>query len=133
LKTATIWVQDGELKLRMPYDVAAIEAFKRTFCAEWRWYDRKTKVWSLIITKQFALETFCRLHFAKVVFLGDMPSMRQEPVFAEELAAIIGEIDAPLLDKLYKLLIFELHPDRGGDEDLCRRVLVAYETWKGQD
>jgi hypothetical protein len=128
LSAVTIWVKDGELKLRMPhYDQIAVEDFKRSFCAEWRSYEKKTRTWSLIITKQIELEEFCRRHFARIVYLGEMPTYSEEAAYASELADLIEALPLALVKKIYKLLVFELHPDRGGDPELFRRATDAWE------
>jgi hypothetical protein len=126
MRSVTIWVEDGVLKLRMPYDEIAVADFKDSFCSDWRSYNKKTTVWSLIITQQARLEDFCRRHFGKIIYLGELPPASEMCAYVVELADLIWELPDELVKKVYQLLIFETHPDRGGDADLARRVNDAF-------
>ena len=125
MRAVTLWVEDGELRFRMPYDEIAIEDFKDAFCADWRRYLGKG-VWSLVITQQARFEEFCRRHFGKIVYLGELPPATEVETYAAELAEIIRELPGDLVKKVYRLLIFETHPDRGGDRELAIRVNDAF-------
>ncbi len=125
MRAVTIWVESGELRFRMPYDEIAIADFKDSFCADWRRYLGKG-VWALVITQQARFEQFCRRHFGSVVYLGELPPAVEIETYASELAEIVHELPGDLVKKVYKLLIFETHPDRGGDADLARRVNEAF-------
>jgi hypothetical protein len=128
MSTATVWVEDGELKLRFPYDAHIIDQLKERFCAAWRWYDKKRRIWSITLGQRAAAESFCREHFGKVVFLGELPMTTEEQ---PKLAALLDSLSPDLVAKVYKLLLFETHPDRGGDADTFRKVQDAYGAWKG--
>lgn len=126
-RVASVWLEDGELKILMPYNAAAVREFKRRFGSGWRWYNRKTHVWSLIATKQEELESFLRQYCSHVVFVGGLEPAIEIPAYAEELAQIIRELPPDLCKKIYRLLIFETHPDRGGNPDLARRINEAFK------
>lgn len=129
-RVATIWIADGAIKLRMPYyDECAVADLKGTFCSSWRRYDRKTNVWSILVTQLERVQAFARRHF-RVVYLGDLPSIQRDTTHLSELAELLGDLPGDVLHKLYQALIFELHPDRGGDPELAQRL---NDIWRAME
>lgn len=126
-KVANIWIEDGWVKLRMPYyDEAAVADLKASFCADWRTYDRKTNTWSILITQFERVVAFARTHFANVVRVGEVPKAITEEIYLDELAELLRDLPSDVLHKVYKLLMFECHPDRGGDPVLAARINAAW-------
>jgi len=124
-RTAALWIADGTVKLRMPeFDEAAVADIKASFCAEWRQYDRTTQVWSFLITQYERVKACVERHFA-VALVGEVPGVQLEDG-SRELAQLIPDLPADVVRKVYRLLMFEIHPDRGGDPELARRVNDAW-------
>jgi hypothetical protein len=130
MSTITFWLEGSEIKMRFPYDEGFIDDLKHTFCAAWRSYDPTTRIWGVTATKWPALRELARRHFLHIEAVGELAPMTSVDVATDELAAILPDLPRAVVDKVYRLILAEVHPDRGGSLDLSQRVGEAYAKHK---
>jgi hypothetical protein len=123
----TMWLEGSEIKMRFPYDAGFIAALKEHFCAAWRSYDETTRTWGVAATKYPELRKLVGRHFLTIDELGYLAPIRTTNTSVDVLAQVLLDLPPPVLEKVYKVIMREVHPDHGGSLEMAKRVNEAWE------
>ena len=118
----------GRFGLRCAYHAGLVADLKRI--SAWaRSYDPATRVWTFDRGQLDRVWHLCETHLGDVHVDPELepPPPRRAPDSRLEL---LGKLIAPLsevgLKRVYRVVMDELHPDRGGDTRTCQE---ANATW----
>ena len=130
MATITIWFEAGEAMMRFPFDRKFIESLKSMFRpGERNWYPEE-KLWGVQAGLSKELISLARRHFGNVVVMGDLEPFGNDS--SSLRGALLDGLPRPVMEKVYKCIMREVHPDMGGDLETAKRVNVAWDKLRGK-
>lgn len=145
-RVATIWAENGWVKVRAPYDERFtplfVEELKSNINWKLRQWNASEKVWMVDPSALDTLIDVAKKYYSQVTVLNgkDMgQEERYDPFRARNIGQIKGNgeysVIAELLKaasmeclkKVYKAMVVEFHPDHGGDPDTMKRLNTVWD------
>jgi hypothetical protein len=127
--TASIWRDGREIRVKTPYSADWVDAVKRQVSKHLRRFDPAEKIWIFDPAALFTVRTLCHRYFDSV---HDETEVPPPPPPRRELRSPYQQLLEPLpmsiLKKVHRLIIGEVHPDRGGDTRTCQEVNRAWDA-----
>jgi hypothetical protein len=129
-KRATLWIdpESRRIAVRTPYDSVFIEAFKKAIPWQCRSWNAIKKVWLVDIASKGSLE---ELLTKSGYELSDGTMQHEEVQVASNGSPyheLIAHLPWPVLCKIFRVIVVECHPDRGGDTKTMALANVAWEN-----
>lgn len=127
--TATLWSQDGRIRIRSDYDAGFVEAFKRMVPGKHRsWMPKPDKMWTCEPAYLEELHELCNQFYDDVSILeGDGDEAANDSVEGNPYEALLRYASDGFLKKVYRSLIEACHPDKGGDPKKASAVNAAWK------
>ena len=129
---ATLFVEDGWIKLRSPYDRKRTPDFiaklKNSIPSGMRKWDPEEKVWKVDPSYDDILLKLCEKWFEEVNVIEMQPTIAALPAgSASAYHDLLSLADGNTIKKVYRLIASSLHPDKGGD---VRKMTEANAAWE---
>jgi hypothetical protein len=152
--TPRIWAENGWIHCKVPFDSKISPAFvvelKNEINWKFRQYRKADNSWLVDPSCLEDLVRIARKYFPKIHVIGgrewtdppdpspetgrksrqDAPKSRrivQETGTYQVIAELLRSASIDTLKRVYRALAADFHPDRGGDEDMLRRLNVAWD------
>lgn len=144
--TPRIWVENGWLKCKTPYDETVTPRFAAELKSVINWKLRQwspsEKVWLVDPSCLDELLEIARRHFPKTVVMRETgaetaQSAPQEPRKRRQeqpddgtyqtMANLLRVASTDALKRVYRALAADLHTDHGGDVETMKRLNVAWD------
>lgn len=130
-KRATLWVKDGWIFCRTPYDPDFIIDMKNEIPGSARKWDATEKVWKVQASFADELESIVRKYYGEpTVLQEDVQVVVAAPSSADPFAALLRAAPNDVLKKIYQLVAVKVHPDAGGSNEAMSQVNVAWDEIK---
>lgn len=123
---ATLWVKDGWIYVRTPYDRAFVDAFKTVVPPSDRRWDSAEKVWKAAAAWADEVEDVVTEYFGPPTVLEPEVVVLEAPAQHDAWSTMLRLAPDALLKNLYRQLVATHHPDRGGDPD---RMVELNRAW----
>ena len=130
MRTMTIWLEDGMAMMRFPFDRSFMDWLKSTFHPSERMYDPEKRVWGVQAGRVRELIGLAGRHFDHVEVMDDLAPIASDD--GSLRAALLEGLPRPVLEKVYRCIMREVHPDMGGDLEMSKRVNVAWDRLRGR-
>lgn len=126
--TATMWVDRGLglMCVRAPYSPDFVKEFKDKVPEADRDFAFEEKVWKFSCHHLDLVITIVGKYFK----LEMLPEIQVQTKSSSKVEALLTHVSKDTLNKVWKLVAFELHPDRGGDTEKFQEAKEAYEKLK---
>lgn len=127
--TATLWSQDGRIRIRSDYNAEFVEAFKRMVPGRHRsWMPKPDKMWTCEPAYLEELHELCIRFYDDVSILeGDGDSGEAAGIEGNPYEELFKHASDEFLKKVYRSLIKACHPDHGGNPKKASAVNAAWK------
>lgn len=132
-KSATIWAEGGWAVIHTPFDRQFIDALKNAIPRDYRVWDQGGKVWKVDINYLEDLIAVAEIFFEVSLVQEEEPQARQlSPGSGQDSPYhdLFQSLPTEALIRAYKAAIPHIHPDRGGSEEIMKKVNVAWDRIK---
>lgn len=124
---ATLWIEDGWIMVRTPYDPDFVKDLKGKISAAHRRWDPDTKLWKVDPSQDDLLVEIVTEYFGEPTVLEDKEVVVVAAEGEDPYGVLLRLAPDAILKKCYRLVATALHPDKGGSaEDMTR----ANQAWK---
>jgi hypothetical protein len=128
---ATLWVKDGWIYIRTPFNADFIDDLKNDIPPRARKYLPVDKEWKVEAAYAEDVEKLVRKYFGEPTIVQNEVYVQGPAVSGDDpYARFLRACPTPVLAKLYKVAAIELHPDRGGDANAMAEVNAAWTEIK---
>lgn len=127
MKTATVWIDPDTrmIGVRTPYDPGIVSSLKVMIPSSLRRWDGARKIWLIDQSMMAKLEEIlAKLGYS--VEDGTLPPERATPSDKSPFHDLLCDVPFGTLQKVYRVLAMECHPDRGGNPEVMARINVAW-------
>ncbi len=147
---AIIIVEQSCISVQTPYDASFVDQLKQRVPSSSRRWNPTVLQWQVGLAWRQIVEDLVRAHFASVTVLEPPPASAharppndwwnpyQAPPTPEPIPPMAPPVPSPYdemfsiladstLSKIYKVIMLETHPDRGGDLELSKQVNAAWD------
>lgn len=118
--------KDKWIDIITPYSRDFVDNLKETVQPGHRKWDPDNKIWTVSEIYLEQVANLLKQYFDEVETDLLEPMAQPENIFVPILSLIRDED----LDRVYKLLCFAVHPDRGGNEESMKLLNIAYSERK---
>lgn len=128
--TATLWAQDGRIRIRSDYNTEFIDAFKQMVPPQHRsWMPKPDKLWTCEPSYLDDVYQLCQKFFDDVSILeeGGGDAAGGNGVDGNPYEALLKHASDDFLKKVHRSLIKACHPDKGGDAKIAAQVNAAWK------
>lgn len=126
-KRATIWVKDGYIYLKTPYDQPFIQEMKADIPPSQRSWMANDKVWRIAASYHEDLLSVVKKYYGEPTIVEQE---QQVVVVGNEgndpFGAMLRVAPDDVLKKVYRLIAAEIHPDKGG---LPEAMVALNQAW----
>lgn len=146
-RVATIWAENGWIKIRAPYSEQVtplfVEELKSNINWKLRQWSASEKVWMVDPSALDTLVEIAKKYYAQVTVLNNSKDTGQEEGYDQfrfrgnkaskgngeytVMAELLQAASMECLKKVYKVMVVEFHPDRGGDPDTMKRLNTIWD------
>lgn len=123
---ATLWVKDGWIHVRTPYNRDFVDDLKAGIEARFRAWDPDDKVWKVNPAKDEVLLRIVKKHYGDPTILEDKEIVVVENDGADPYGKLLRLAPDAVLKKCYRLIAAAVHPDAGGTGD---QMTQANNAW----
>lgn len=127
---ATLWLKDGWIYVRTPYDADFVSSFKARISAAHRKWDPVEKVWKVDPSQDDALVAIVTQYFGEPTILEDKEVVVVAAAEGDPYGALLRLASNEILTKVYRLIATTLHPDKGGSADNMTKANQAWAAIK---
>jgi hypothetical protein len=133
---ATVWVEDGWIKLRWPYNKARMNPLrielKEVIPYQNRKFDDEAKCWLVDPAYDEILMDLLQRHCDEVSVLGDTTHQAEhvpQQLQGDAASILIGLCPDKTLPKVWRAIAAALHPDApGGDSEAFVKATQAWDA-----
>lgn len=128
---ATIWVKDGWICIRTPFNRDFVNELKSDFPPSQRRFDPNEKIWKVAAAYADDVMSVVTKYFGEPAILEQEVKVVASPISAEDPYSILLKA-APddVLKKVYLLIVSKVHPDAGGSNEKMATVNTAWSEIK---
>jgi len=128
---ATLWVKDGYIYIKTPFNPAFVQELKADIPASQRAWLGNDKVWRVAAAYHEDVLSVVRSHYGEPTILEQETQVvvvgnTEADAFSTMLKLAPDEI----LKKVYRMIAIELHPDKGGKSEDMAALNVAWDEIK---
>jgi hypothetical protein len=131
---ATVWIESGRIHIRADYNPQWVEMFKQHIQPGHRSWEPMKKVWTADPSHIDDVEELCNRFYDEVNVLqdqgGDAAPAAVQDGGASALHQLIQHAKPETMEKIYKLVMRDVHPDMGGSTEKAQTVTVAWNKIK---
>lgn len=137
-----VWAENGWVKCKVPYDPDITPIFVQELkdSIDWRLrqWSSSEKLWMIDPSQWSEIVRVARKYFKNVDVNeqeskekdkeGSKSSFNENPYTT--IANMLRVSSAETLSKVYRILVADLHPDKGGDVETMKRLNIAWDKIK---
>lgn len=123
---ATIWLKDGWLHCRTPYDADFVNILKAKIPASHRKWDGIDKIWKVDPSKDEVLVEIITRFFGEPTVLEDKEVVVLTANAGDPYSDLLRLAPNDVLKSVFRLIATALHPDKGGQAD---KMTKANQAW----
>jgi len=128
VKKATVWVDQGMINLRSEYDPHFIQALKDEIPWQMRkWVGKPDNIWRVDVSFVDLVYSLLNRHNFQVTVVEQNQPVAAPSNGENPYKKMFLYLDNDTMSKVYKIIMFKLHPDKGGNPKHAQDVNEAYE------
>jgi hypothetical protein len=129
---ATLWLKDGWIYTRTPYDRDFVDSLKKVIPAAYRRWDPVEKLWKVDPSKDEVLIKIVTRYFGEPTVIEDKEQVvvAALPPGDDPYAALLKLAPNDLLKKIQRQIVSAVHPDHGGSNEAMATANSAWSAIK---
>ena len=124
---ATLWLKDGWIFVRTPYNPDFVSELKSKISASHRKWDPVEKLWKVDPSQDDLLVAIVTKFYGEPTVLEDKEVVTIALTDGDPYGALLRLAPDDVLKKVFRLIATSLHPDKGGPAD---KMTSANQAWK---
>ena len=129
-KGATLWLKDGWIFVRTPFDRSFKDDLKSEIPREFRRWSPEEKVWKVDPSQDGALVDLVTRYFGEPTILEDKEIVVVESEDKDPYSSLLSLAPNSVLKKVFRLIAAAVHPDAGGSGEKMTQANMAWSLIK---
>lgn len=127
---ATLWLKDGWIFVRTPYDKTFVEKLKSTISSVYRRWDPAEKLWKVDPSQDEKLVELVTSFFGAPTILEDKEVIVVAESTTDAYGTLLRLAPDDVLKKVFRLIAAAVHPDAGGTGEKMAQANSAWNAIK---
>lgn len=129
---ATLWLKDGWIMCRTPFDLDFVDELKKKIKAAYRRWSPNDKLWKVDPSQDEVLIEIVTKYFGEPTIIEDKEQVviAALPEGDDPYAALLKLAPNDVLKKIHRQIVLAVHPDHGGTNEAMATANSAWQAIK---